>query len=190
MTVGAVMVKQDWAEQVISFWFEEIQPQQWFAPSIELDTEIRERFLSLYEEISRSVPRVAYSDARAALAAIIILDQFPRNMFRGQPKAFATDALACALTRNAVQKELDRQLSQDERRFLYMPLMHSEILADQEWGVSLFRALGDETSLKYAIEHRDIIEQFGRFPHRNRILGRQSSEREQTFLQSANSYGQ
>lgn len=188
--MGDSMMKQDWAQQVNSFWFDEISPQQWFAPSPELDAQIRERFLSLYEEFAKSVPGVARSNARAALAAIIVLDQFPRNMFRGRPEAFATDTLACALTRNAVQEELDSQLSMDERRFLYMPLMHSEVLADQEWGISLFRSLGDEDTLKYAVEHRDIIEQFGRFPHRNRILGRQSNREEQDFLHNANSYGQ
>lgn len=184
------MAQSEWLDEVRAFWFEEIEPKKWFQPDKAMDETIRNRFHPVYLELKRSIPPEARTDAKTALAAIIVLDQFPRNMFRGTAQAFATDPIACELARNAVEKELDNELDVDERRFLYMPLMHSEILADQEWGVSLFRSLADENSLAYAVEHRDIIARFGRFPHRNRILGRESTLEEIEFLRDANTYGQ
>ncbi len=184
------MSRAEWVEEVNRFWFEEIEPGQWFRPDPAMDAEIRRRFLELYQKLKQALPEEARTDARAALAAILLFDQFPRNMFRGRPEAFATDPLACALTRNAVDQELDNGLNTDERRFLYMPLMHSEVLADQEWGVSLFRSLDDPESLRYAIEHRDIIARFGRFPHRNNVLGRENTPEEEEFLRTAERYGQ
>lgn len=184
------MTQSGWVQQILDFWFTEVKPEQWFAVDPALDEQIRSRFLDLHAALKSQVPAEAREDARAALAAIILFDQFPRNMFRGRREAFATDSLACALTRNAVEREFDQVLDKDERRFLYMPLMHSEILADQEWGVSLFRSLDDPESLRYAIEHRDTIARFGRFPHRNQVLGRESTAEEEEFLRSANRYGQ
>src|SRR5690606_22329940 len=108
---------------------------------------------------------------RTALAAVIVLDQFPRNMFRGQPAAFATDDLALGIARRALDRGFDAKIEQGGKAFLYMPFMHSEVTADQERCVDLFRSLDNESGLKYAIEHRDIVARFGRFPHRNKILG-------------------
>src|SRR5690606_32972540 len=117
-------------------------------------------------------------DARTALAAIILFDQFPRNIYRGSPAAFGTDDMALGLARRALDREFDRELTETEKPFMYMPFMHSEVMADQERCVDLFRSLGNENSLKFAIEHRDMIAQYGRFPHRNKSLGRESTAAE------------
>jgi uncharacterized protein (DUF924 family) len=183
-------MEDKWAESVTAFWFGTLSPQQWFRSDEALDRTIRDRFHGLYQSLKSSVPAVARTDPNSALAAIIVLDQFPRNMFRGRPEAFETDPIACSLARNAIDKGLDGGLSVDERRFVFMPLMHSEVLADQERCVLLFKSLGDENSLRYAVEHRDIIARFGRFPHRNRVLGRESTDAEIAYLEDANTYGQ
>lgn len=180
----------NWAEVVRQFWFGELTREDWFGGSSALDARIKERFEGLYGRIAAQVPPEAWNEAEAALAAVIVLDQFPRNMFRGTAAAFVTDPVASALARNAVEKELDQQLGEDERAFLYMPFMHSEILADQELGVALFRSLSAPESLRYAEEHRDIIARFGRFPHRNKVLGRESTPAELEFLKTADRYGQ
>ena len=117
-----------------------------------------------------------------ALALVIALDQFPRNMFRGQAEAFATDPLGRAVARDAIARDFDKQVPQDERQFFYLPLMHSEELADQERCMALSRAAGDDNLAKYAEIHADIIRRFGRFPHRNAILGRSTTAEEQAFL--------
>ena len=134
--------------------------------------------------------RPAWSHPQTALAAIIVLDQFPRNMFRGTPRAFAADAQALALSRHAVDQKFDSAFPPERKQFLYMPLMHSEALADQERSVALFEALGDENSLRFAREHRDIVARFGRIPHRNKVLSRMSSQAEEAFLAAHEGYGQ
>lgn len=179
-----------WVDELLGFWFGELTPEDWYAVKPETDAAIRERFMQLYREMRVAAPEEAYADPQAALAAIILFDQLPRNMFRGQPEAFGSDDLAAALARNALDRGFDQDLEPAHKQFLYMPLMHSEVLADQERCVSLFKALGNEESLKYAIEHRDIIARFGRFPHRNRVLGRESTPDEIAFLQTHPGYGQ
>ncbi|MCR4268484.1 DUF924 family protein [Nitratireductor sp. ZSWI3] len=179
-----------WQEDVLKFWFGELTPQDWFEPNNATDAAILDRFLPLHERLKQELPQAALSDPRAALAAILVFDQFPRNMFRRQAAAFATDELAMRVASNAVEKGLDEGMTEAERQFLYMPYMHSEVLADQERAVMLFKGLGNEDALKYAIEHRDIVARFGRFPHRNRVLGRTSSEEEQAFLEGHAGYGQ
>jgi uncharacterized protein (DUF924 family) len=121
-------------------------------------------------------------DARGRLCLLILLDQFPRNLFRGSPQAYAGDALARAVAGRAIARGFDQAFENPERRFLYMPFMHSEDLADQERCVELSRASGDEDSTKWAIIHRDIIRDFGRFPHRNELLGRETTPEERRFL--------
>ncbi|WP_159588790.1 DUF924 family protein [Chelativorans xinjiangense] len=180
----------DWIDSVLSFWFEEIATEDWFKGNGKLDETIRPRFGALHERLSAGAPKEAAEDARAALAAVILFDQFPRNMFRGTAKAFSTDDLAIWIAREAVEKRLDEGLSKEQRQFLYMPFQHSEVLADQEHAVMLFKALGDEEALRYAVEHRDIIERFGRFPHRNRALGRVSTHDEEAFLEGHKGFGQ
>jgi uncharacterized protein (DUF924 family) len=183
-------MQEDWAETILSFWFGELSEEDWFTRKDMTDQAIRERFEPLYREIRARVPPAAYEEPRAALAAIIALDQFPRNMFRGRGEAFATDDLAIDIARRALASKLDEKLSETEKQFLYMPFMHSEVLADQERSVALFRAQDSGKNEKYAVEHRDIVAKFGRFPHRNKILGRESTPAERIFLLNHEGFGQ
>jgi len=162
---------QPWIHEILSFWFG-LKPDQWWTTNADLDEQCRERFLELYEE-QRAFPVEHFlADAETALAAVILFDQLPRNMFRGHADSFATDHLALAIATGAVERGLDRSLGQKERGFLYMPLQHSEDLADQQQALPLYSALGDAEQLAYAKRHHDVIARFGRFPHRNAILGR------------------
>lgn len=179
-----------WRDEVLKFWFEELTPEDHFGGKPEVDEKIRARFGRLYEELKANPPADAAADPLTALAAIVVFDQFPRNMFRKQPQAFATDPLAAQIARQALDAGFDARLGANQRQFLYMPLMHSEQLADQERCVALFRAAGNEEALKYAVEHRDIIARFGRFPHRNRALGRETTPQEAEFLTGHSGYGQ
>lgn len=179
---------ENWVDDVLGFWFGELTPQDWYGGTQETDDAIRSRFHALYDRLKATPPVPA--DAREALAAIIVFDQFPRNIHRKKPEAFATDGLAIGLARDAVARGYDRDLTPPERQFLYMPYMHSEILAEQDRGVDLFKSLGNEEGVKYAIEHRDIVARFGRFPHRNRALGRKSTADETAFLEGHGGYGQ
>ena len=160
-----------WASDVRDFWFG-LAPEQWWKADPALDEEIRERFLhQLKEQRQRPVAEFLGSPEEA-LAAVILFDQFPRNMFRGHAECFATDNSALAIAREAVDRGYDEQLNEAERGFLYMPFQHSENLDDQQRSLLLFTALGNEYQLRFAQLHHDVIERFGRFPHRNKILGR------------------
>ena len=161
----------DWRSDVLKFWFE-LEPAQWWSGGAELDHRIKQQFLKLWAEKRELPVELFLTDPLTALAAVILFDQFPRNMFRDQADQFATDHLALAIAKHAVDKEYDEALEPKERGFLFMPFQHSENLADQDRGLLLFTALGDDDQLKYAKKHRDVIERFGRFPHRNAILGR------------------
>ena len=161
----------DWRRDVLTYWFG-LQPDEWWRGGPKLDGAIRQRFLKLWAS-KRQLPVDAFlDDPLTALAAVILFDQFPRNMFRGDAEQFATDHLALAIARAALERGFDEGLEQDERTFLYMPLEHSESLADQKRSLQLFTALGDDYLIGYARKHHDIIERFGRFPHRNAMLGR------------------
>jgi uncharacterized protein (DUF924 family) len=179
----------DWPRKVLSFWFEEIGPDGWFEQKDETDALIRQRFGTLYESLFKAAPAMSFDTADEALAAIIVFDQFPRNMFRGQPRAFASDDIAAAIARKAVERGFDSEVAEDRRIFFYMPLMHAENLADQEHCVALTSALTTD-HVKYARKHRDIIARFGRFPHRNRALGRETTEAEAAFLAGHKGFGQ
>jgi len=181
---------KSWVNDVLQYWFGELTFDDWFVAKADTDRAITKRFLPLYETLKKAVPDETYSEARAALAAIIVLDQFPRNMFRGKAEAFATDDIALDLARNALDHQFDALLEERMRHFLYMPFMHSEVLADQERCVSLFKSLGDGEGAKYAMEHRDIIARFGRFPHRNKALARETTPDEKLFLAEHEGYGQ
>ena len=177
------------ASEVLRFWFGEgaeygVEHKRWFQKDAAFDLEVRRRFLDLHEELARTR---AWLDApRDCLARIIVLDQFPRNMFRGTPRAFATDSLALAAARHAISSVYDRDWHRVEKIFGYLPFEHSESLADQERACELMRPLGDEL-YDYALRHHRIIARFGRFPHRNAILGRQSTPEELEFLQQPGS---
>ena len=163
----------DWRSDVLKFWFG-LEPQQWWHSSPQLDHRIRQNFLKLWFE-KRQLPIDAFlTDPLTAAAAVILFDQFPRNMFRGHADAYATDHIALAVAKEAIVRGFDKELAPEERKFLYMPFQHSENLDDQNRAVLLFAELGDEEQIKYSRHHRDIIERFGRFPHRNSILGRPS----------------
>ena len=172
-----------WVEMVLEFWFHELKPDQWFAKSDASDAQIRTRFAGLYEQVA-NLDLDAWSSAREHLAAVIVLDQFPRNMFRGAARAFATDAKALAISRQAIERQLDRELNPQQRQFLYMPWQHSESADDQARSVALFEQLGLEDALDYARRHKEVIDRFGRFPHRNAALQRASTDEERAFVVS------
>ncbi len=164
-------MNEDWRADVLKFWFG-LKPEQWWKSDQELDHQISQQFLKLWAE-KRELPVEAFlPDPLTAVAATILFDQFPRNMFRGHAEQFATDHLALAIAKAAIDHGFADELAHDERKFLYMPLEHSEDLEDQNRAVLLFTELGDEEQIKYAKLHRDIIHRFGRFPHRNAMLGR------------------
>jgi len=160
------------AQAILDFWFGEVGPDGWWLRSAETDAAIRARFLPLWEQWRLRLPASFAASARDALAAVVLFDQFSRNMFRGDARAFAADPLAREIAARAIDQGLERQLAPDRRIFLYMPFMHSEDLADQDKAVALFEALGAPDQVRYAHMHRDIIARFGRFPARNAALGR------------------
>jgi uncharacterized protein (DUF924 family) len=161
----------DWRREVLQFWFG-LEPRRWWKPDEALDEDIRRLFLELWSE-KRQLPVAEFTaDPLTALAAVILFDQFPRNMFRGHADQFATDHLALQVAKAAVDRGFDEKLEPKERGFLYMPFQHSEDRDDQRRSLLLFTALGDPQQLRYAHLHHDIIHRFGRFPHRNAMLGR------------------
>jgi uncharacterized protein (DUF924 family) len=164
-------LSETWVEDLLSFWFG-LEPEQWWKADPALDAEVAERFHDIWAEQKGNMPAAFLDAPRHALAGVILFDQVPRNMFRGHADQFRTDALALAIAKAAVDKGLDDALAGAERGFLYMPFQHSENLADQKRSLILFTALGDSYQLRYARMHHDVIERFGRFPHRNAILGR------------------
>jgi uncharacterized protein (DUF924 family) len=176
-----------WSEIVHGFWFTEVGRTRWFVKDEALDRTIRERFEPLLGSVSAVPAAELAATARTGLAAVLVLDQFPRNMFRGSARMFAYDAQALALSRELLDRGHDRALEVDERLFVYLPFEHSERLADQERAVALVEALGDPGYLRFAEAHRDIVRRFGRFPHRNDVLGRPSTAEETAFLASPGS---
>jgi uncharacterized protein (DUF924 family) len=166
---------------VLAFW-RAGGSDKWFEKDDAFDAEIRARFLGTYTAAAAGRLAAWEADPESALALVIVLDQFPRNMFRGDARTYAADPVARAVTERAIARRFDQRFPPVERRFFYLPFEHSENLADQERGVALNRAAGDEEGVKYAEIHADIIRRFGRFPHRNRILGRTTTPEEQAFL--------
>jgi uncharacterized protein (DUF924 family) len=174
-------MQSDWAAQVLRYWFEELQPDAWFRKDEGVDATIRERFGTVYEQLAQIRPAQLATPSEC-LAAVIVLDQFPRNMFRASSRAFATDALALSISQHALAAGWDRQLTQQQRLFLYMPFQHSEDRAVQARSIELFTQLGLADNLDYARRHKDIVDRFGRFPHRNAVLGRQPTTEELQFV--------
>jgi uncharacterized protein (DUF924 family) len=171
-------VNQAQVQAVLGFWFAHGW-EDWWKRNDAFDAEIRERFCKLWEEQREKVPELFLGSADEALAAIILFDQFPRNMFRGHADQFATDPLALAIARGAIDKGYDDGMTPERRGFLYMPFEHSEDLRDQRQSLLLFTALGSAEHLKYARKHYEVIERFGRFPHRNEVLRRKPTAMEQ-----------
>ena len=181
---------------MLLFWFGPASERgkahkHWFVKSEAFDLEVRERFLAVYEDAAAGKLAHLKESAADCLALIVLLDQFPRNMFRGTPRAFATDPLALEIARHAVTRGFDRSLLPMERLFVYLPFEHSENLADQERACDLTQPLDlvapELKAYSYALAHRDIIRRFGRFPHRNAILGRASTPEELEFLKGPGS---
>lgn len=174
-------------QAVIDFWFNECQPEQWWQKDEQFDQLIRDRF----GDIHRRAAQCELTDWRAApegrLAEVIVLDQFSRNMFRDTPSAFAYDPLALALSQWAIDINAHESLTALQRSFLYMPFMHSESASIHEQALKLFKSNGNGYNLDYEIKHKVIIDRFGRYPHRNKILGRQSTAEEIEFLQQPDS---
>jgi uncharacterized protein (DUF924 family) len=170
-------LSSNWQADVLHFWFA-LDPEQWWNGTEALDHQIGQNFRKLWNEKRELPSEVFLTDAPTALAGAILFDQFPRNMFRGHADAYSTDELALAIATRAIELGLDRTLGLEQRKFLYMPFQHSEDLGNQNRAVLLFSELGDDRQLGYAKHHHDIIEQFGRFPHRNAVLGRRSRAEE------------
>ena len=166
---------------IIAFWTN-AGWDRWYAKNDAFDAEIKARFLPTYEAARDGKLSLWEDSDDGTLALILALDQFPRNLFRNDPRAFATDAAACALAKRAIARGVDTRVDAEMRQFVYMPLMHSENLADQEQCCALFRATGESDNLKFADIHAEIIRKFGRFPHRNAVLGRATTAEEQAFL--------
>jgi len=169
-------------DEIVRFWFEELLPKDWFRKDEAVDGTIASRFGATYHELRSGVPASWLDKPEGFLAAILVLDQFPRNMFREEARAFATDQPALALAKRAIAEGAAAKLSPNQRSFIYVPFQHSEDKADQARSVALFTVLGQPLGLDFALRHQAIIDRFGRFPHRNAVLGRASTEEEQAFL--------
>lgn len=175
---------RDTKHDVLHFWFDETQPAQWFQKNYDFDRLIRDRFLITVEMARDGLCDHWAATADGALALCITLDQFPRNLFRDSANAFASDEKALRVAKAAIANFYDQVLSPLRRRFLYLPFEHSEALEDQRTSVALFATLKDEDPVgyEYALRHQDVIERFGRFPHRNAVLGRVSTADEALYL--------
>lgn len=175
------------ANDIINFWFNEITPKQWWIKDIDFDNLIKTRFEELYKRAAASELISWRSTPLSSLAEIIVLDQFPRNMFRDMSSAFATDPLAVCLTQVAIDKGFDQKLDQGRKSFMYMPLMHSESAEIHKLAERVFSAPGLENNYEFELKHKTIIDRFRRYPHRNEVLGRRSTKAEIDFLKEPNS---
>lgn len=174
-------------QEVIDFWFKELEPKQWWVKDSDFDQMIETRFGELYKQASAGELYKWRETAEGSLAEVIVLDQFSRNIFRGKPESFASDPLALGAAQFAISKGFDTQLIKQQRVFLYMPFMHSESKLIHVEAVKLFEALGIESNLEFEHKHKVIIDRFGRYPHRNEILGRKSTDEELAFLKQPGS---
>lgn len=175
---------RDTKAAILRFWFEESSPAQWFQKNPDFDQAIRTRFASDYELAAAGIFDGWQDTPEGCLALCLLLDQFPRNMFRDSPRAFATDFKALGFARHAVEKRFDQLMPPVRRRFLYLPFEHSEDMDDQNRSVAFFQSMqkDDPVGYEYAVRHRDVISRFGRFPHRNAVLNRASTPDEEAYL--------
>ena len=180
--------KDGWVGDVLKFWFEQTEPDQWFEKDPTFDARIRERFFGLHETLVSRGNNGFLADAQTALAAVIVLDQMSRNIFRDTPRAFASDPQALWVAEAAIVRGFDAGLTKDQRMFLYLPFEHSEDRQSQARSVALTASLGDPELQKWAEAHRAIIDQFGRFPHRNGVLRQISTPEETEFLKQPDIY--
>lgn len=168
-----------WAAELVHFWFHDLKPRDWFAPDPAVDSTLARRFKRDLAALRRRPPGEFLTDPRTALAAVLLFDQLPRNLHRGSAEAFATDPLARAIAKGALARGWDAPLTPLERQFLAMPLMHSEHITDQRRSLVYFTTLGPRYGAPFAHAHYQMIARFGRFPHRNALLGRKSSPAEE-----------
>src|SRR5262245_41350775 len=174
-------------DEIVAFWFETLKPEDWYRKNAAVDAAITARFGATYDMLKTGVPPEWLAEPKGTLAAIIVLDQFPRNMFRDDARAFATDGAALALAKRAIGEGADMRLPPEQRAFIYLPFQHAETVEDQARSIELFAALGVPLNLDFALRHQAIIARFGRFPHRNSVLGRASRAEELAFLQEPGS---
>ena len=174
-------------DDIIAFWFDELEPSQWWKVDTELDRRIARRFGAVHGQATRGELAHWRDSPAGRLAEVLVLDQFSRNIWRNTPKAFAQDAMALVLAQEAVRTQADRAVDIHQRRFFYMPHMHSESAEIHRQAIELFDQPGLEDNLRFELLHRDIIQRFGRYPHRNAILGRPSTQAELEYLQQPGS---
>ena len=174
-------------QNILKFWFEEINPSQWWSKNDEFDQLISTRFSDIHSKAVRCELFEWRESGKGRLAEIIVLDQFSRNMFRGTPLAFMNDPMALVLSQEAISLGIDTLLEPRERSFIYLPLMHSESIQIHEVAEKLYRLHGMQSHLEWELKHKKIIERFGRYPHRNEILGRKSTPEELEFLKQPHS---
>ena len=174
-------------QEVITFWFEELKPTQWWQVDDALDQQISIRFKEVHHRACRCELELWRESPAGRLAEIIVLDQFSRNIYRNTPQAFSSDPLALALAQEAIKQGADQACNEQQRGFFYLPFMHSESIVIHEIAVQLYQALGNENNLDFENRHKEIIERFGRYPHRNIILGRESTPEEAEFLKQPGS---
>ncbi len=175
------------ANEVLNFWFDEISPEKWWFKDSTFDQEIKHRFINVHSAANKAELFTWRETPQGRLAEIIVLDQFSRNIFRDMPKSFASDSLALVLAQEAIALGIDMEVAENQRSFFYLPFMHSESLVIHQQALALYEKLGNANSLAFEIKHLEIIKKFGRYPHRNSILGRSSTVEEVSFLQQPNS---
>jgi uncharacterized protein (DUF924 family) len=179
-------LQRRWAAELLQVWFHKLRPRDWFAPNPEVDAMLRRRFARELAALRRRPAAEFLSEPRTALAAVLLFDQLPRNLHRGTARAFATDPLARAIAKGALARGWDTPLSKPQRQFLALPLMHSEDIADQRLSLAIFARLGQRYGWPYARSHWRMIARFGRFPHRNELLGRKSTPAEIAAVEAGN----
>ena len=175
------------ANEVLNFWFDEISPEKWWLKDLTFDQEIKQRFINVHSAANIAELFTWRETPQGRLAEIIVLDQFSRNIYRDTPKSFASDSLALVLAQEAIALGIDMEVTENQRSFFYLPFMHSESMVIHQQALVLYEKLGNANSLAFEIKHFEIIKKFGRYPHRNTILGRPSTTDEVNFLQQPNS---
>jgi len=176
------------AQDILEFWFTESHKKLWFNSTLEFDRLIINKFESIWKTAASRQLDHWRNNPESSLALIIILDQFPLNMYRGDAESFSTESYAVEVAHHSLDNHFDRTLNRDQLTFLYLPLMNSENLEDQNLSVKLYKAAELDSNLRFAMHHRDIIKKYGRFPHRNSILGRNSTNEETIYLQSQQAF--
>lgn len=180
--------QRPWAADLLHFWFHELRPDQWFGRSSVVDDALRHRFGHWLAALGGQPANTFLHDPLTARAAVLLFDQVPRNLFRGDARAFAHDALACTIAKGIMRQGWDRDLPKEARHFIYMPLMHSEAILDQDKCLRRFADMADANVLSFARTHHRMIARFGRFPHRNAVLGRKSSPAEERAVAAGNAW--